>query len=329
MSECILSFVVRESDHGMRADKFLSMACADLSRSRLKALLQDGRVSLNHNILKSPSYSVVEGDVFQVDVPPSVPADPIPENIPLDIIYEDDDLLVINKAAGMVVHPAAGHCSGTLVNALLYHCGESLSGIGGVARPGIVHRLDKDTSGLMIVAKNDHAHQYLSAQLSDRSLSRVYHALVLGVPMPIKGFVDMPIGRHKHNRLKMSVSGVSPREAMTHYMVLERFGEACALVECRLETGRTHQIRVHMEALGCPVLGDPVYRAPDTKVLSRIKNFSKNADFVDVLVNLERQLLHACALSFIHPRHEKVLNFDCALPDDFQNVLSQLQNELN
>lgn len=326
MSEKKLSFVVEDVDEGARADKFLSLRCDNLSRSRLKSLVQDGHVSLNNKTLSSVSYKVCEGDVFDVTVPPVVSAEPVAENIPLNIVHEDDDLLIINKAIGMVVHPAAGHHTGTLVHALLHHCGDSLSGIGGVARPGIVHRLDKDTSGLMIVAKNDFAHQHLSAQLGDRSLSRIYTALVLGVPMPLKGTIDRAIGRHKHNRLKMSVMGASPREARTHYMVLERFGEGCALVECRLETGRTHQIRVHMEAFGYPLLGDPVYRAPDTKVRSCLKKVTQDIDFIDGVVGFGRQMLHARALQFIHPRSEDVMSFESDLPEDFQRVLSFLQN---
>lgn len=325
MSEKLLTFTVEDVDEGARADKFLSLRCDDLSRSRLKSLVQDGHVRLNNKTFSSVSYKVCEGDVFELEIPPVADAEPAAENIPLDIVYEDGDLLVINKAAGMVVHPAAGHHSGTLVNALLHHCGDSLSGIGGVARPGIVHRLDKDTSGLMIVAKNDFAHQHLSAQLSDRSLSRVYSAVVLGVPMPLKGVVDRAIGRHKHNRLKMSVMGASPREARTDYKVLERFGEACALVECQLETGRTHQIRVHMEALGYPLLGDPVYRAPDTKVRSLLNKFMQDSDFIDSVLSFGRQMLHARAIEFIHPRREDVMSFECDLPDDIDGILKSLR----
>jgi len=324
MSDKLLSFVVEDVDEGERADKFLSMRCHDLSRSRLKSLVQEGCVTLNNKTFSSVSYKVNEGDVFALKIPPVVDATPAAENIPLDVVYEDDDLLVVNKAAGMVVHPAAGHHSGTLVNALLHHCGDSLSGIGGVARPGIVHRLDKDTSGLMIVAKNDFAHQHLSAQLSDRSLSRIYSALVLGVPMPLKGIVDRAIGRHKHNRLKMSVMGASPREARTHYKVLERFGEGCALVECRLETGRTHQIRVHMEALGYPLLGDLIYRAPDTKIKSYFGKIVQDIDFIDDVVSFGRQMLHARAIAFVHPRREDVMSFESDLPDDMAKILKYL-----
>ncbi|PCK00542.1 MAG: RNA pseudouridine synthase [Zetaproteobacteria bacterium] len=325
MSEDRLSFVAEEVHVNLRADKFLSVVCDDLSRSRLQKLIVDGRVTLNGEVLKSLSTKVGEGDVFSVCVPEPEAGEPEAEDIALDILYEDDDLLVINKAVGMVVHPGAGNWSGTLVNALLHHCGDTLSGIGGVIRPGIVHRLDKDTSGLIMVAKNDHAHKFLSAQFADRTLSRVYHALVLGVPMPIKGTINREIGRHRHNRLKMSVMSNAPREARTHYKVLENYNESCALVECKLESGRTHQIRVHMEALGHPLIGDPLYGPQQTALIARMKNAGYDNEFIKEIVDSKCQLLFAKQISFVHPRTEKQMSFECPVPELFVNVLKKLR----
>lgn len=320
----MLEYEVPLEAAGQRADKFLSSVCKEFSRSRLQSLISDGHVLLNDAPLKTASFKVSEGEVFCVRVPEPEPSEPDAENIPLDIVYEDDDLVVINKAVGMVVHPGAGNWTGTLVNALLYHCGDSLSGIGGVLRPGIVHRLDKDTSGLMIAAKNDHAHHHLSEQLADRSLTRIYHALVIGVPLPIKGSVDRPIGRHRHNRLKMSVMTNAPKDACTHYKVLEDFNGGCSLIECRLETGRTHQIRVHMEAIGHPLIGDVLYPVQQTKLKSMIKNAGYPDDLSVEMIGLKRQMLHAQTISFIHPRHEEVMEFSCELPSDFSNILKKL-----
>lgn len=314
MEENRLTFVAEEQHSNLRADKFLSSVYDELSRSRLQKLIADGHVTLGDVVLKSASTRVEEGNVFTVCVPEAESGEPEAEDIPLDIVYEDDDLLVINKAAGMVVHPGAGNWNGTLVNALLHHCGDSLSGIGGVIRPGIVHRLDKDTSGLMMVAKNDHAHQYLSAQFADRTLSRIYYALVLGVPMPIKGVVSREIGRHRHNRLKMSVMSNAPRDACTHYKVVENYGEACSLVECKLETGRTHQIRVHMEALGHPLIGDPLYGPQQTSLIAKLKKADYDNEFIKKMIELPHQMLFAKHISFIHPTSEKQMSFECDTP---------------
>lgn len=321
----LLTYAAEEQHIDARVDKFLSAVCEELSRSRLQKLIADGCVTLNDAVLRSASTKISLGDVVGVAIPPATTGDPEAENIPLDVVYEDEDILVINKAAGMVVHPGAGNWTGTLVNALLYHCGDSLSGIGGVVRPGIVHRLDKDTSGLIIVAKNDHAHQFLSAQFSDRSLSRIYHALVLGVPMPIKGVIKREIGRHRHNRLKMSVMSNTPRDACTHYKVVESFGDACALVECKLETGRTHQIRVHMEAIGHPLIGDPLYSPQKTAVIARVKRSGYDDDIVELVAGLKQQMLFARHISFIHPKSEKHMEFDCAAPEYISNVLKKLK----
>ncbi len=319
-----LEFIVDEYHMDMRADKFLSVVCDDLSRSRIRGLIDDGQVFVGGRVLKTPSLKTKEGDVFNVRIPALVDGDPIAQDIDLDIVYEDDDLLVINKKAGMVVHPAAGNWDNTLVNALLYHCGDSLSGIGGVMRPGIVHRLDKDTSGLILVAKNDFAHQSLSQQLADRSLSRIYIALVLGVPIPIKGSVNRPIGRHRHNRLKMSVMSNSLKDACTHYKVIKNYGDALSLVECKLETGRTHQIRVHMEAIGHCLIGDPLYGPQKTAVIGKMKKAGYNIEVINDFVEFSRQFLLAKEVSFIHPRSCEVMSFGCDFPDDMSKILSKL-----
>lgn len=322
-SNC-LEYCVSVDDVGVRVDKYLGRVCEALSRSRLQKLISDGQVSCNGSVLVSGSVKTEEGDVYIVTVPEPEKCEPEAENIPLDIVYEDDDVVVINKPAGLVVHPGAGNWSGTLVNALLYHCGSSLSGIGGILRPGIVHRLDKGTSGLIMVAKNDHAHQSLSAQLSDRTLSRVYFALVFGVPLPIKGVVDRPIGRHRHDRLRMSVMSNAPRDARTHYRVLQSFGEACSLVECKLESGRTHQIRVHMEAVGNQVIGDPLYGVQPTALISGFKKSGYDSDIVKKFLSFDRQALHAKEICFVHPTQEKEMHFSCDLPDDFSDLLTFL-----
>ncbi len=322
--ENILSFIVAEGRVGLRADKYLSAVCDGLSRSRIQGLINDGQVMFNGSVLKTPSIKVSEGDEFSIVIPPAAPSEPMAENIAINVVFEDEDLLIINKDAGMVVHPGAGNWNGTLVNALLHHCGDSLSGIGGVVRPGIIHRLDKDTSGLMIVAKNDHAHQHLSQQLSDRSLSRIYHALVFDVPLPIKGKVDRPIGRHRHNRLKMSVMSNSPRDACTHYKVLKNYKDACSLLECKLESGRTHQIRVHMEAISCPVLGDPVYGVQRTALIAKMKKAGYDNDLIKEIIEFPRQMLHARHISFIHPRTETEMCFQCDVPNDMNKILKKL-----
>ncbi len=320
-----LTFVVPEECVGFRADKALATLSDGYSRSRLKGLIEEGVVFLNGAVLKSLSLKVCEGDVFMLNIPEPTAAEPEPEDISLNVVYEDDDLLVIDKQAGLVVHPGAGNWTGTLVNALLHHCGDSLSGIGGVLRPGIVHRLDKDTSGLMIVAKNDHAHQHLSAQLADRTLSRIYHALVVGVPMPMKAMIDQNIARDKRNRLKMQVVRGGGRDARTHYHILERFGESFSLVECKLDTGRTHQIRVHMHFIGCPIVADPLYGAPSTKIMRNIKNISEGNVLEEKIYNIGRQFLHAKALSFVHPVSEETMEFQSTMPKTLEDVLSEMR----
>lgn len=303
-----------------RLDRALAELLPDLSRSRIKQLIDGGEVSVGGKVQDKPSYKVAVGDAVILKVPEPEAAEPVPENIPLDIVYEDKDLIVLNKPAGLVVHPAAGHADGTLVNALLHHCAADLSGIGGVKRPGIVHRLDKDTSGLMLVAKNDRAHAGLSAQLADRTMSRTYQTLVWGVPSPIKGRVDAPLARNPHNRFYMQVRPEG-REAATNYHVLEKFGSTASLVECKLESGRTHQIRVHMAHIKHPVIGDPLYGAPQTAVDAALKKAGLEGDEADYIRSFPRQALHAVKLQFEHPRTGKMHEFSADLPPDFQKLL--------
>ncbi len=305
---------VTAADAGKRIDSFLAEA-AGISRSAAAKLLSDGCVTLAGKTL-SKNTRVAAGDAISYDIPAPRETATVPEDIPLDIIYEDEDLLVINKPVGMVVHPAAGNESGTLVNALLHHCRGSLSGIGGELRPGIVHRIDKDTSGLLAVAKHDEAHRALSAQLEDHTMYRIYHALVTGGFADDEGTVDLPIGRHPVDRKKMAVirDGGRARRAVTHYRVLARFGGITYLA-LRLETGRTHQIRVHMAALGHPLLGDTVYGG------GRTAFEKKHAPL------LHGQCLHAKELAFRHPRTGETVTFSTALPADFERLLAILEPE--
>jgi 23S rRNA pseudouridine1911/1915/1917 synthase len=320
----ILRVVMVEEQLGMRLDKAVASLFPDYSRTRLQGLIDNGECLVNGQRCKTPSRKMEMNDVVVLSLPPLEEANPEPENIPLDILFEDDDLLVINKPVGMVVHPAVGNHTGTLVNALLYHCGDSLSGIGGVKRPGIVHRLDKDTSGLMMVAKNDFAHHALSAQLQDRSLSRVYQALVLGVPLIHKGRVETLIGRHPSNRLKMAVVTKGGRESATNYTVRKIFQNIFSLVECRLESGRTHQIRVHMEHIGFPLIGDPLYGVPESQLISKLKKSDYEDDVKERVIRFSHQALHATEISFIHPRTEEEMSFESDLPTDMAELLSSL-----
>lgn len=324
--DALQSFTVTASYHHGRLDKTLAMLAGDaLSRSRVKALVEDKQVLVNGKICDDASAKVCDGDEITLHIPEVVDAIPKPENIPIDVVYEDDDLLVINKAAGMVVHPGAGNPNGTLVGALLYHCGDSLSGIGGVRRPGIVHRLDKDTSGLMVVAKNDRAHQGLAAQLSDRSLSRIYHALVWKEPTPIKGTINVPIGRHQTSRIRMSVrSHTMGREAITHYLRQETFRGIASLVTCQLETGRTHQIRVHMQHLGHPLLGDQLYGLPPQEQKSLMNRGGYEEAEREAVLGFPRQALHAAEMHFIHPSTDEEMVFEAPAPRDFEDLYAIL-----
>ena len=301
-----------------RADVALASEAEALSRTRCQALIRAGAVELNGEPLTDPSERVVEGDIFTVDEPPPVPAEPTPEAIPLDILYEDEAVVVLNKPAGLVVHPAAGHAQGTLVNALLAHCGASLSGIGGVMRPGIVHRLDKDTSGAMVVAKSDRAHQGLAAQFADHGrsgpLTRRYEALVWGTPNPPAGTIDRPLGRHPSDRQRFAVRP-DGKEAITHYTTLAELGPAAQVV-CTLETGRTHQIRVHMAAIGTPLVADAVYAAGFATKANLLGEEARAA-----VAALGRQALHAAHLGFAHPLTGHTMEFDAPPPEDFNRVL--------
>lgn len=313
------SLTIPDDFDNTRLDRALAGLLPDVSRSRLKALIDAGDVTLDGKVADTPSVKVRTGQVVVLAVPAPVAAEPTAQDIPLDIVYEDEDLLVLNKPVGLVVHPAAGHTDGTLVNALLHHCADSLSGVGGVKRPGIVHRLDKDTSGLMLVAKNDVAHTGLSAQLADRTMSRTYQAIVWGVPSPVKGRVDAPLARNPNNRFYMQVR-VEGRVAVTNYTVLKSYGVTAALVECRLETGRTHQIRVHMAHIKHPVMGDPLYGIPKSAVEGYLKRAEIMDEKADAIRNFNRQALHAVAIRFIHPRTGKSMEFKVDLPSDIKEL---------
>jgi 23S rRNA pseudouridine1911/1915/1917 synthase len=316
---------------GERLDRVLARAFPDLSRSRLQALIREGRVRLGEGAIRDPSLKLRGGNRIELEIPPASPAEPQGEGIALTVVYEDSELIVIDKLAGLVVHPAAGHESGTLVNALIAHCGDSLSGIGGVKRPGIVHRLDKGTSGLLVVAKTDRAHQGLAAQFADHGrsgpLERAYVALVWGVPEPARGTIDLAIARSTHNREKMAVARAERgRHARTRYAVEEVYGAArnrvASLVLCTLETGRTHQIRVHMAAIGHPLLGDATYGAGFKTKAARLSPPAREA-----LSNLGRQALHAAVLGFEHPVRGDFLRFESAPPADLQRLIEALRQE--
>ncbi len=306
-------FVVDEAESGQRLDRFLatrpSLVAASLSRTRLKALIEGGRVRVGGRVLTDASAKLAAGDTIAIDIPPPVAPHPKAEDIPLDVVFEDDHIVVIDKPAGLVVHPAAGNETGTLVNALIAHCGDSLSGVGGVKRPGIVHRLDKDTSGLLVVAKTDAAHRALSALFADHGrtmgLVRDYRAFVWGAPTRKAGTIDAPLGRHPIHREKMAVVDLEKgRHAVTHWRVADSFGAATEIL-CRLETGRTHQIRVHLAHLGHPLLGDPTYGA----------GWRTKASLLPPAA-LERQALHASTLGFPHPVTGEELRFESSLPPD-------------
>lgn len=330
-------FAIGADDAGARLDKWLSERLEDLTRTRLKALIEGGALARGGETFTDPSWKLREGEAYRLTVPPVADPTPKPEAIPLDVVYEDADLIVVNKPAGMVVHPAAGAWTGTLVNALLAHCGDSLSGIGGVARPGVVHRLDKETSGLIVAAKNDAAHQGLAKAFSVHDIDRVYEALAHGAPRPGAGTIDAALARASSDRKKMAVvdeaTHNNARRAVTHYKVLESFGRTRAklkgdavasLIECRLETGRTHQIRAHLSHIGHPLLGDPVYgRAPG---LAGVRPGDEAADrALAVLKKFRRQALHARVLGFAHPITGEAMRFEREAPADFQKLLAALR----
>lgn len=334
MSPNIRTFTVGDEEAGDRIDRYLSLKLDDLSRSRFKALVKEGQAAANGVKILEPNYRVKLGEQISIAIPE--PEDPVPkpEDIPLNVIYEDDHLIVIDKPSGMVVHPAAGNnWNGTLVNALIAHCGDSLSGVGGVRRPGIVHRIDKETSGLMVVAKNDWAHAGLSDQFSahgrDGRMRRRYQALVWGVPDRSKGTVDAPLGRKQSNRQKMCVVPTvraGAKHAVTHYVVRERLPKGAesaraSLIQCTLETGRTHQIRVHMAHIGHPLLGDPTYGAHFS---ASARNLSEAAQ--GLLRDLgRRQALHAGELGFEHPLSGEQMHFESPLAEDMARLLTVLR----
>lgn len=302
-----------------RLDKALAEQDLGLTRVRIQALIKDTQVLVNDTPARTPSQKVGAGDRLVITIPPPEPLEVEAENIPLKILFEDEHVLVLDKPAGLVVHPAPGNYQGTLVNALLHHCGKDLSGIGGVQRPGIVHRLDKDTSGVMIVAKSDKASQSLTAQFAEHSIERQYRAVVWGRPTPLLGSIDAPIGRHPSNRIKMAVVGASQgKRARTHYKVEQSFGPLekpiASLVTCRLETGRTHQVRVHMAHIGHPLIGDMVYGA------RRKLNLDDGATF-------PRQALHAAVLGFEHPVTGERLTFESPLPNDMHQLVKRLEKD--
>ena len=301
----IYTFTPDDEQKNVRIDKFLSEQLPDQSRSYLQKLLKEGNVTVNEKPVKA-NYKVQLSDTVRLELPEPENPDILPEDIPLDILYEDEDVLIVNKPKGMVVHPAAGHYQGTLVNAVMAHCGDSLSGINGVMRPGIVHRIDKDTTGALLVCKNDIAHRDLAEQLKCHSIRRRYRAVVQGNLKEDEGTIEGPIGRHPTDRKKMAINHKNGKDAITHYKVLERFGEA-TYVECRLETGRTHQIRVHMASIGHPLLGDTVYGS------------SRNP------YHLEGQALHAMILGFVHPRTGEYMEFTAPLPEYFVKLLTKLR----
>ena len=309
---------INQDAAGERLDRALAAALPALTRSRVKALIESRRVALAEGpTIEEPSRKVKTGEQFVVDIPEPETAEPLPQARDLEILYEDVDLLVLNKPAGLVVHPAPGNPDNTLVNALLAHCGESLSGIGGVRRPGIVHRLDKDTSGVMVVAKNDATHRALSQMFARHDLTRIYQALVWGGPKEKRGTVEAAIGRHPVDRKRMAVRRSAGRSAVTEYWVEHSFGPAlrplASLMGARLHTGRTHQVRVHFAHLGCPVVGDPVYGRK-----------SRNAADPASLKAFRRQALHAAVLAFRHPGSGKEMRFASELPQDFRTLLSEL-----
>ena len=310
------ALLVTASDHGMRLDKFLVLTLQDLSRSRLSGLITSGYVKSGDKVLTEPAYKVKEGQKIDVTIPPLIEAIPLPQEIPLDILYEDNDVIVINKPPGLVVHPAPGNLLGTLVNALLNHCGESLSGIGGVKRPGIVHRLDKETSGILVAAKNDKAHHGLAHQLATHTMHRVYHALVWGKFIIPLGSIEGAIGRDLRNRQRMTIRQ-GGKFARTHYKVLKSFGTFASLVECRLETGRTHQIRVHLTSKGHPLIGDTLYGRPPRAIPLALKNYLAHT------WPKGRHALHARELSFSHPTTHEILHFSTDLPQDMKDLIEQ------
>ena len=300
-------FLIGILDEGERIDKYIASQNDEMSRTRIKKLLDDGKVTVNGKIVK-PNYRIVANDYIKMDIPDPVTVDISAQNIPLDVVYEDNDIIVINKPKGMVVHPAPGHYNDTLVNALMYHCKDNLSGINGELRPGIVHRIDRDTTGLLVCCKNDYAHNFIAEQIKNHTSTRRYQAIVYNSFHEDEGLVNAPIGRNNTDRRRMGINYANGKDAITHYKVLERF-KNFTHIECRLETGRTHQIRVHMTSLNHPLLGDELY-GPD------------NCPF-----NLQGQTLHAGVLGFVHPTTKEYMEFEQPLPEYFTKLLDILRSK--
>lgn len=313
-------FSVSVDQSKKRLDHFLSTQLSNISRAQLQRYIKEGCIYINGHCQTSQTYKVKEGDKINLNIPDPKETTIEKQNIPLNIVYEDEDLIIIDKPAGMVVHPAAGNYDQTLVNALMHHCGDSLSGIGGELRPGIVHRIDKDTSGLLVAAKNDYTHNHLSKQFKDHSIDRSYKALIWGKLAPLSGTITGAIGRHPQNRKKMAIVAEGKgKQATTHYKTLKLFEKNISLVECTLETGRTHQIRVHLSSKGNPILGDALYGRSEK---NKLQNLNKSLLYKPLLPR--RQMLHACILGFVHPRNEQKLFFESKLPNDINELIKIL-----
>lgn len=302
-----------------RIDKFIADSIPQFSRAQIQRLLESGCVFADDLLITDKNFKTREGDIYQIIVPEPEEATPVAQNIPLDILYEDEDLVVVNKPAGMTVHPAAGCSRDTLVNALLYHCKESLSGIGGVARPGIVHRIDRNTSGILVVAKNDITHRGLAEQFFVHSIERTYYAVVYNVANPLSGTIEANLARSPYDRKKMAIIKTGGKTAITHYQTVETYKNAASLIKCNLETGRTHQIRVHLSSIGCHLIGDDVYAQPHKNSILlpvEIKNYVNS---------FPRQALHAFSLGFIHPKTGKKLYFEADYPSDMKELINKLR----
>lgn len=311
--------IVNKDFRGLRLDKFLAVCFPEISRSQIQKNIVEGNVVCDEIIMGNNSYKVKEGESFTLTVPEAADAVPMPQNINLPILYQDEDIAVVNKPAGMVVHPAPGAWDNTMVNALLFHC-DNLSGIGGVKRPGIVHRIDKETSGILVVAKNDNAHKFLSEQFAEHSIERTYYAVCFGTPSSMKGVIEGDIGRSPHDRKKMAIVAKGGKRAVTHFQVLENFANEACLIKCNLETGRTHQIRVHLSSKGNNLLGDKLYVKS-----KKITNKKIDEEIRDFANNFSRQALHAKSLGFIHPKTKEKMFFETDLPEDMQRLIEVLR----